>query len=144
METKEELNTKEHVEALLAGRKGINPFLELLNIRLIEAREGRAVMEMEIAPSFLQGNGTMQGGLLGALADEAMAYAVISISENKESVATIDINHQHARPVSSGRLIARAHVERMGRRVAFSHAKVFNQTDGEERLVLISQASFVV
>ena len=131
---------KEHIEAVIQGQKGLNPFLEFLGIKVIKAENGYAEMHLPIKENFYQGYGIMQGGLMGALADEAMAYALLSDIDHKTGIATVSISHQHIRSAKEGVLIAKARVKKRGRKMAYMECEIYNNN----KLVLNSIADFIL
>jgi acyl-coenzyme A thioesterase PaaI-like protein len=62
-----------------AGEKDLNPYLDYFGITLEEVREGYARFRMPFRPEYLQVRGFLQGGLIVALADEAIAHAAMTV-----------------------------------------------------------------
>ena len=71
----------------------------------------------------------MHGGALASLADSASAFAVLSTLEKDEQTVTADLTLHYLRPVTEGKLTARARVLRGGRRVATVSVEIFNESD---------------
>jgi uncharacterized protein (TIGR00369 family) len=89
------------------------------------------------------GVGWLQGGLLAALADEAMALALYPLISKSEGIATISESTSFIRGAQQGYIIAEGRVIRKGRRVAFTEGEVF--ADGEEKVMLSrTSAAFAV
>jgi uncharacterized protein (TIGR00369 family) len=134
------MSYKEHIERVVAGEQGVNPYLDLFAVRLEKAQDGEAAMSMEVSSKYFQGAGVMQGGLIAALADEAMAYALLAEIEDDKIIATVDISHTHLAPVFGGRLTARSAIIKKGKRMAFLEARSYVH----DNLVLNSRASFMI
>ena len=135
------MNIKEHISRVINGEKELNKFIDFMKIKLIEANKGIAKMEIEVRDDFYQGYSFMQGGLIGAVSDECMAYAVLSeIKNDEKQIATVTISHQHIKPVKNGTLKAIANVVKMGRRVAFTECKLYLK----DKLVAKSEAVFII
>ncbi len=134
------MQRQEHIQRVISGEKGLNPYLDLFQIRVLRAEQGEVDMEMQVRAEYFQGHGAMQGGLLGALADEAMAYALLSATTEEELIATIDIAHQHLRPVSGGVIVARGSITKRGKRVAFLQCTLTI----DSQPVLFSTSSFII
>ncbi len=135
------MDIREHISRVKNGERGLNRFIDFMGIRLIEADNGIAKMEVEVREDFYQGYSFMQGGLIGAVADECMAYAVLTeIRSNEKQIATVSISHQYIKPVKSGVLRAVGKVVKMGRRVAFTECKLYIK----EKLVAKSEAVFII
>lgn len=134
------MSYKDHIQQVMAGQVGINPYLDLFAVRLEQAQGGEAVMSMEVSQKYYQGAGVMQGGLIAALADEAMAYALLGEIGDDKIIATVDISHTHLAPVFGGRLSAHSRIIKKGKRMAFLEAQVYVA----ETMVLNSRASFMI
>jgi len=69
---------------------------------------------MKVRPQYLQGAKTMQGGLVVALGDEAIAHAMMTQLKPGEGLTTIELKSNFLAAVSKGELIARANVFKKG------------------------------
>jgi len=103
-----------YLEKLKDGQKGLNPFLDFMEMKLNELKGGYAQFSIPIRPEFLQGAGTMQGGLMVALADEAIAHAMMTQLKPNEGLTTIELKSNFLAGVSSGNLLATATVFKKG------------------------------
>nr|MBL0716281.1 PaaI family thioesterase [Desulfobacterales bacterium] len=65
------------------------PFEKLLHIEIIEAADGKAVLQMPFLIDFAQGAGLMHGGALVSLADTAVVMAIKSIVPPQTHFATV-------------------------------------------------------
>lgn len=105
--------------------------------------EGHAVLKMAVRPDMLNGVGWLQGGMLVALADEAMALALYPLLQSTEGIATISESTSFIKGVREGVLLAEGRVIRKGRRVAFCEGEV--RIDNAEKTILSrTTASFAV
>jgi uncharacterized protein (TIGR00369 family) len=84
--------------------------------------------------------GIVHGGALASLADTAAAFAVLSTLDTEEQTVTVDLTLHYLRPVTVGKLTARARVLRGGRRVATVSVEVFNES---EALVVTALATYI-
>ncbi len=115
------------------------PFERMLNMTIVEACEGRAVLTMPFLIEYSQGVGLMHGGALVSLADTAVAMAIKSIIAPHSHFATIRLESRFLLPVKKGIVTARAEVEgRDGRRLR-GKATVY---DEEGRAVMEFQSTF--
>ncbi len=73
--------------------------------------------------------GDVQGGIVAALLDNAMARALAALNDGKVIAATVDMNVSFLRPVKPGRVTSKGRVTRQGRTIAFLEAELFD-TDG--------------
>ncbi|MFW6127094.1 MAG: PaaI family thioesterase, partial [Thermodesulfobacteriota bacterium] len=67
------------VEAVLREKLANNPFVRFMGLEVPELGEGFARFTLEIRPDFHNSQGFLQGGVIAALADEAVAYALFSL-----------------------------------------------------------------
>lgn len=125
------------------GRKA-NPFFCLTGIDIVKAGPGNAVLSLAVRPDLHNGVGWLQGGMLVALADEAMALALYPLLDRDEGIATIAESTSFIRGVRDGTIYAEARVIKKGRRVAFMEAEVTSDADGRKILLSRTTASFAV
>ena len=124
------------------GRQA-NPFFLLTGIDIVKADPGNAILTMTVRPDMHNGVGWLQGGMLVAIADEAMALALYPLLEKNEGIATITESTSFIRGVRKGIIFAEARVIKKGRRVAFMEAEVWAD-DGEKTLLSRTSASFAI
>ena len=92
-------------------------FAQLLGIEIVELRRGEAALSMRVRPELTRMTGIVHGGAIASLMDSASAFAVLSLLGPEEQTVTVDLTLHFLRPVSEGRIEARARVLRAGRRV---------------------------
>jgi uncharacterized protein (TIGR00369 family) len=126
---------------LQAGQKGLNPFLDFMGTKLIELKDGYAQFCLPIRPEFLQGAGAVQGGLMVALADEAIAHAMFTQLKTDEGLTTIELKSNFLAAVNSGELIASATVFKKGRSLVIGDCLV---TDNQGRNICRVSATFLL
>jgi uncharacterized protein (TIGR00369 family) len=119
----------------------LNPFLDFMGTKLVELKDGYAQFRLPIRPEFLQGAGSMQGGLMVALADEAIAHAMMSQLAPDEGLTTIELKSNFLAGVSSGELIATAAVFKKGQSLIIGDCLV---TDDEGRNICRVSATFLL
>lgn len=98
-----------------AGEKNLNPYLDYFDITLEEVREGYARFRMPVLREYMQGAGFLQGGLIAALADEAIAHAAMTVLEPASGLTTVELKCNFLAPVKKGELIAEASIFKKGR-----------------------------
>ncbi len=132
-----------YLDNLRKDGKYANPFFCLAGIEVVHIEEGRAILKMTIRSDMHNGVGWLQGGLLVALADEAMALALYPMLEKTEGIATISESTSFIKGVRDGIIVAEARVLRKGRRVAFCEGEV-RIDNAEKTLLSRTTASFAV
>ena len=105
------------------------PFYSTLGIELREIGNGRAIFEHVVRENLTQ-NGMIHGGVLASLIDSSCACAAFSLIFLNGYVTTIDLRVEYLKPVSSGRITAKAKCIKSGKNVFFCKAKVWNE-EGE-------------
>lgn len=137
-------NSMNYHERIQRDGREANPFFCLMGIDVVSAGEGKAVLSMQVRPDMHNGVGWLQGGMLVALADEAMALAVYTQLADGEGIATISESTSFIRGVREGTISAEGRVIRKGRRVAFCEAEVWADNGGERSLLSRTSAAFTV
>lgn len=120
-----------------------NPFFCQMGIEVVSTGTGTAVLKMPVRPDMHNGVGWLQGGILVALADEAMALAVYTQLSEDEGIATISESTCFIKGVRDGIVFAEGRVIRKGRRVAFCEGEVRTE-NGETALLTRTSAAFAV
>jgi acyl-CoA thioesterase len=129
-----------YLENIKKDGKYANPFFCLMGIDVISIEPGRAELKMQVRPDMHNGVGWLQGGILAAIADEAMALALYSLLSGTEGIATISESTSFIKGVHDGEIIAKARVIRKGRRVAFAEGEVYSCNEGVTMLSRTSAA----
>ncbi len=106
------------------------PFKELLGFT-IESGEGRSVARLTVAERHLNPHGAVHGAVMFALLDTAMGGATMSVVEEGNWCATVDIATRFLAPCFGGELAATATVRKAGRRIVHLDAAVAD-ADGRE------------
>lgn len=114
------------------------PLAHLLGLKLDRAERGTATLYMDVRRELTQNDGLLHGGALASLIDTAAAFAALTLLEENEKSATIDLNVQYLRPVTVGKVRARATVLRAGRRTISLSVEV---TDDSESVVAVALTS---
>lgn len=92
-------------------------FARLLGLEIVSLRRGEAAVSMPVRAELTRMGGIVHGGALASLLDSAAAFAVLTLLAPDEQTVTVDLTLHFLRPVTEGRIEARARVLRAGRRV---------------------------
>ncbi len=117
------------------------PFERLLGISIVEAAEGRAVLEMPFVIDLAQGGGLMHGGALISLADTAVVMAIKTLVPAGSHFATIALEAKYLAPVKQGKVTARAEVLEREGRILKGRAIVY---DDQDRAVMEFSSTFKI
>ena len=97
----------------------------LIGMRLASYADGEAVVVMDADDSHANPMGTVQGGLLAAVADAAMGWACMTLLPEGESYTTVEMKMNFLRPAWKGRLEGRGRVKSAGRTITLVECDVF-------------------
>ena len=115
--------------------------MDFLEITLSNLKDGHAEFRMPVRPEYLQGAKTMQGGLIVALADEAIAHAMMTQLSPEEGLTTIELKSNFLAGVNSGELIADATVFKKGQSLIIGDCLV---TDNKGKNICRVSATFLL
>lgn len=98
-----------------------------LGWRLIEIDSAKGTIKLGFdgKAEFANPMGVIQGGMLAAMIDDAMASAVIAHYRQRKFPSTIDLHIHYLRPVRVGPITVEAHIADKGRSMVFLEAELF-------------------
>ena len=101
-----------------------NPIVESFGLEVINHAPGAAVLRFPYKKAFTQYQGAVQGGLIAAYADAAIAVATLPLVPDGRDMVTTDLHVQYLRAVTSGPILARAEVVHRGNTLLLGVATV--------------------
>ncbi len=121
-----------------------NPMAQALHSTLLRVDRERGGVDIGFEPAdlFIQGTGVLQGGAVTAMLDFAMAFATLASLPPQASCATVNLNTSFLRPAPQGRYIATGTVDRCGKALAFTQARLVRADTGQ--LVATASSSLAV
>ncbi|MCQ6278853.1 PaaI family thioesterase [Bacillus sp. EB600] len=96
-----------------------------LQIKATYAHNGVARGIWTVDEKFINGIGVAMGGFVASAADIMMAYAIASKLDAEQMFTSIDLHTTFHRPVLTGEVVVEAKVERMGKKVVYVLADLF-------------------
>ncbi|MFT0174030.1 PaaI family thioesterase [Paraburkholderia mimosarum] len=133
-------------QALAAGARDVpldmNPALRWLGATLLRGTHGAVSIGFSAPRESLQGNGVVSGGALSSMLDLSMALALLSTLPHGRTCATISLTVNMLEPAHAGAFAVQARVKRLGGRIAFIEAELYDGTGA--RCVASATASFAV
>lgn len=111
--------------------------------RLIEAADGRCVIEAPILPIALQHHGFGHAGLTFALGDTAAGYAAGSLMPEDAQVLTVEMKINLLAPARGDLLRATGRIVRAGKRLTVVAADVTALADGRETAIAVLQGTMM-
>lgn len=116
------------------------PVAGLLGARPVacDPRRGHMTVAFEARREFCNLMGTIQGGMLTAMLDMAMAFAVLCTLEDGHVVPSLEMKTSFLAPARPGALTGEGLVVRKGRNVAFMEGRLL---DSEGNLLATASAT---
>jgi uncharacterized protein (TIGR00369 family) len=123
------LSGMEYLRKIVAGELPPPPIAALMNFRIAELSQGRAVFVVEPAEYHYNPIGVVHGGLAATLLDSAMGCAVHSTLPAGASYTTLEIKVNYLRPMTAetGLVRGEANIIHVGSRTATAEGKVVDQ-----------------
>jgi uncharacterized protein (TIGR00369 family) len=119
-------------------------FMQLIGAKLLEASEGRAVIEVPYREDLAQQHGYFHGGVVSAIADTASGYAAYSTMPADASVLTVEFKINLVNPAVGDRLRAEAKVHKAGRTLVVVGATVSGIRGEEAKVCAEMLGTFIV
>lgn len=120
----------------------MSPTSRWLRATLLGGTKGALSIGYTAPDESVQGNGVVAGGALASMLDLAMAFTLLSKLPHGRTCATISLTVNMLEPGHVGAFIVEARVRRLGGRIAFLEADLYDGT--RTRCVANASASFAV
>ena len=91
---------------------------KLFNFKFLEYKEGCLELEGEFSESSLNPDGSVQGGMMTSMLDDVTSLLIIIETSGKIYPASTDLHSLHHRPLSKGKIMAKATIIKRGRNIA--------------------------
>jgi uncharacterized protein (TIGR00369 family) len=101
-----------------------NPFIKFVGIQVPQLGKGYARFVLHFKPELANSIGLMQGGVIAALADEAVAFALYSLVAEGETFNTVEMKINYLGAVKEGAVEAEAHIAKRGRTISLGEFAV--------------------
>jgi uncharacterized protein (TIGR00369 family) len=112
------------LEAALRARLAANPFIRFVGIQTPQLGRGYARFLLPFRPELANSIGLLQGGMIAALADETVAYALYSLVPAGETINTVEMKINFLAAVKEGEVEAVAHITKRGRTISLGEVEV--------------------
>jgi uncharacterized protein (TIGR00369 family) len=119
----------DYFRRMMAGEMPRAPMTSLLNLRLLEADEGRVVFGARPVKAHYNGMGVVHGGLAAALLDSALGCAINTLAPPGKVFTTLELKINFTRPLTRevGPIRCEATVIHLGSRVATAEGRVVDK-----------------
>ena len=91
-------------------------YAKFLRLELCELKTGEATICLDVRDELKQNQGVIHGGTIASLIDTASAFVILTAIDENERVTTTDLTIHYLRPITVGRMMAKARIVRGGRR----------------------------
>ena len=127
------LSGLEYMRQLMTGEREPSGMARLMNMRLVEVEEGRAVFAVEPDERHYNGLGIAHGGLAATLLDSALGCAINTVMPAGRVFTTLEMKINYVRPMrrETGEVRCEARVLHAGGRVATAEGRI---VDAEGKL----------
>ncbi len=112
------------LEEALRQRLAANPFVKFVGIRVPQLARGYARFVLPFKPELANSIGLLQGGLIAALADESVAFALYSLVSPGETINTVEMKINFLAAVKEGEVEAVATIAKRGRTISLGEVEV--------------------
>lgn len=102
-------------------------YAKFLGLELCELKTGEVTVCLDVRDELKQNQGVVHGGAIASLIDTASAFVILTTIDETERVTTTDLTIHYLRPVTSGRMLAKARIVRAGRRRFVVSVEVENE-----------------
>ena len=125
-EERRALSGLEYMRQLLTGEREPSGMARLMNMRLVEVEEGRAVFAVEPDERHYNGLGIAHGGLAATLLDSALGCAINTVMPAGRVFTTLEMKINYVRPMrrETGEVRCEAEVLHAGSRVATAEGRL--------------------
>lgn len=105
----------------------------MLGAQIVRVDPAASTLELSYEPpqSFAQGMGVLQGGIVTAMLDFAMALSTMARLPLNRSCATVSMNVNFLRAARLTRYRTVAVADRVGKSLAFAHARLLMEENNE-------------
>ena len=112
------------LEASIRKRLAANPFIKFVGIKAPQLGRCYARFLLPFRPELANSIGLLQGGVIAALADEAVAFALYSLVAEGETFNTVEMKINFLGAVKEGDVTAEAHIAKRGRTISLGEFEV--------------------
>lgn len=126
----------DQITKFISGELPPPPVSQLIGFKLVSAKDGEAVVELDANARHANPMGTLHGGVLCDIADAAMGIAYASLLEENESFTTLELKINFLKPVWNAHLRAIGIVVKRGKTAGLTECTILDEEDN-----LIARAS---
>ena len=120
----------EYMRKIMTGELPSSGMVDLLNLKLVEVSEGRAVFTVQPDERHYNGLGIAHGGLAATLLDSALGCAINAMMPAGKIFTTLEMKVNYVRPIRGERGVVRCegNVIHAGGRVATAEGRIMDES----------------
>ncbi len=123
------------------GEFALKSFLDMRMDDEAVLEPGTGVARIDIGPNHLNPNGVVHGGVMFTMVDTAMGKATMSVLDEGQFCASVEVQLRFIRPAAEGSIAATATVLKRGRSIVHLEARVLGAGD---RLIATANGTFTI
>ncbi len=117
------------------------PFNKLLGIRVVRIHADGVTLHCSVRDELKNIAGVLHGGVAAAMADAAVGISLASHFGGRRPCTTTELKINYLRPVAEGKMIARAHLLRVGKNLCVGRVDLF---DAKRKLVAAAIVTYIL
>ena len=115
-----------------------------LGVKLDKFEPGKLWATMKIRDELVTAVGTIHGGVMAAFVDHVLGCVMYPLMKRGQWAATTEFKINYLAPVKSGLLRGKSTVVSLTKRTAVVRMDVYNEDNGDSRLVCVAQGTLLV
>ena len=115
-------------------------FNKLLGFRVAAVHKDGVTIECTVRPDMMNGAGVLHGGVTATMVDAAAGFAT-NRQLGGRPITTVELKINYFRPVTQGRIRARAHLMRVGSTLVVSRVDL---TDSQKKLIGTALVTYMI
>ena len=119
--------TNEELRERINSRATPTALLLNMQVEAVDQDAGTIRMCFDIGEDLSNPNGTVQGGIVAAMLDDAAAYAAIAFARRKIFVPTLEMKVSFFAGARAGRLYAEGRCVKFGKSIAYMEADLLDE-----------------
>ena len=117
------------------------PFNKLVGIRVVRRHSDGVTIVCAMSDRLRNSAGVMHGGVFTTVADAAVGIGLASHFEGRRPVTTTEMKINYLRPIADGKLVARSHLLRIGKRLCVGRVDMF---DAKRQLAAVAIVTYML
>ena len=117
------------------------PFNKLVGIRIVRRHADGVTIACPMSDHLRNSAGVMHGGVMATVADAAVGIGLASHFGGRRRITTTEMKINFLRPIQDGKIIARSHLLRIGKRLCVGRVDMF---DSKHQLTAVAIVTYML